>query len=175
MNLDRPQAPAPYSILPTAAPFGVRSDDFADGERLDRVHSGDGENLSPHLAWWGFPPETLSFYITAFDPDAPVPAGWWHWTVIDIAPETTELPRGAGQSDLELPGASFHLRNDGGGHAYSGPTPPAGDRAHRYYFAINALNVDTLDLDDDATATLAAFTALEHTIARAVIMGTYTR
>lgn len=175
MNLERPLAPEPYAQLPAVATFTVTSDDFTPGGVLDREFGADGDNVSPHLAWSGFPPQTQSFLVTAYDPDAPVPAGWWHWSIVDLGADVTELPRGAGESDLTLPGAAYHLRHDGGEHSYGGPLPPVGDRAHRYYFAVTALDIDSLPVDDEATPTLAAFLALEHTLARAVIFGTYQR
>jgi Raf kinase inhibitor-like YbhB/YbcL family protein len=111
--------------------------------------------------------------VSCFDPDAPTPAGWWHWTVLDLGTDITELEQGAGQSDLMLPGAAFHLRNDGGEHAYAGAAPPPGDRAHRYYFAVHALDTETLELDEDVTPTKAAITTLFHTIARATLTATF--
>ncbi|GAA2527250.1 YbhB/YbcL family Raf kinase inhibitor-like protein [Rarobacter incanus] len=175
MNLDRPVAPAPYDLLPAVPTFALISHDATNQEPLDHNLSAEGDNESPHLSWTDFPAETQSFFVTCFDPDAPTPSGWWHWLIVDLDVAITELPRGAGESDITLPGAAFHLRNDSGTHAYSGPLPPAGDRPHRYYFAVHALDVDTLGLEDDASAARAYMTAQQHTIARALIVGTYQR
>lgn len=173
MDLQRPVAPEPYGQLPPVPSFTLTSQDVVDGEPMPAQFSAAGGDVSPHLAWSGFPPETQSFLVNCFDPDAPTPAGFWHWTVVDLSTDTTELEQGWGQSDLMLPGAAFHVRNDGGGHSYTGSAPPPGDRPHRYYFAVHALDVDTLELDADDSPTKVAFTALFHTIARAVIAPTF--
>ena len=173
MDLQRPVAPEPYGQLPPVPSFTLTSQDVADGEPMPTQFSAAGGDVSPHLAWSGFPPETQSFLVNCFDPDAPTPAGFWHWTVVDLATDITELEQGWGESDLMLPGAAFHVRNDGGGHSYTGSAPPPGDRPHRYYFAVHALDVDTLELDADDSPTKVAFTALFHTIARAVIAPTF--
>ena len=44
---------------------------------------------------------------------------------------------------------------------------------HRYIFAVHALDIDTLGLDEDTSATRAAFTMLFHTIARGYLTVTY--
>ncbi|ACQ80541.1 PEBP family protein [Beutenbergia cavernae DSM 12333] len=175
MNFDRPLAPAPYDLLPPVPAFTLESDDIADGQPLADTFAAGGDNESPHLRWSGFPATTQSFVLSCFDPDAPTPAGYWHWTVVDLGAETTELERGAGASDLMLPGAAFHVRNDGGGHEYAGAAPPTGDRAHRYVFAVHALDVDTLDLEPEHTPTAVAFHAVFHTVGRALLTATYQR
>lgn len=169
----RPLAPAPYEQLPPVPSFTLRSNDVTDGQPMAATFSQSADNISPHLQWSGFPDGTESFLVTCFDPDAPTPAGFWHWTAVDLATDVTELEQGWGSSDLYLPGAAFHVRNDGGGHAYIGAGPPAGDRAHRYAFAVHALDVDTLNLDPDDSPTKVAFTALFHTLARAVLTPTF--
>jgi Raf kinase inhibitor-like YbhB/YbcL family protein len=175
VDLSRPVAPDPYELLPSVPSFSLTSTDVVDGAPLAAEFSADGGSTSPHLAWSGFPEATQSFLVTCFDPDAPTPAGWWHWTVVDLPEDLTELEQGAGQSDLMLPGAAYHVRNDGGDYAYGGAAPPSGDRPHRYFFAVHALDVDTLGLDPDDSPTKVAFTAVFHTIARAVLVPTFAR
>jgi len=173
VNLDRPLAQDPYEKLPAVPSFTLTSSDLTEGAPMDPVHSQRGGNVSPQLSWSGFPEATRGFVVSCFDPDAPTPSGWWHWNVLDLGADTTELEQGAGESDLMLPGAAFHLRNDGGEHAYAGAAPPAGDRAHRYFFAVHALDTETLELDEDVTPTKAAITTLFHTIARATLTATF--
>ena len=173
MDLTRPTAPNPYELLPAVPTFTVTSMDLTDGEVMPDEFTAALGNISPQLSWSGFPPETKSFAVTCFDPDAPTPAGWWHWTVLDIDSSTTELEQGAGESDLTLSGAAFHLQHDGGGHGYLGAAPPKGDVPHRYIFAVHALDVDALELDEDATATMGAFKMVFQTIARGYLTVTY--
>ncbi|MER5430444.1 YbhB/YbcL family Raf kinase inhibitor-like protein [Streptomyces sp. NPDC002588] len=175
MKLDRPAAPDPYGLLPAVPSFQLLSTDVADGKQLSDDHTLDGANRSPRLSWSGFPDTTRSFVVTCFDPDAPTPSGFWHWTALDIPVTTTELSAGAGASDETLPRGAFHVRNDFGARAYGGAAPPPGDRDHRYCFAVHAVDVEHLDLTPDATPTAAAFTLLFHTLARGVVTPVYSR
>jgi Raf kinase inhibitor-like YbhB/YbcL family protein len=181
MNLDRPIPPDPYSLLPSVPAFALTSTDVADGQPMHPRHAADADNVSPHLAWSGFPPATASFALTCFDPDAPTPSGWWHWFVVNIPASVTALERAAGLPwvpggpNTGLPPGAFQLRHDGGAPGYYGAAPPRGDRPHRYYFAVHALDVPELGITDAATPALASFTAVFHTVARAVIAPTYQR
>jgi len=161
--------------LPQVPTFVLRSDDVADGEPMPSRHTFAGD-VSPQLRWEGFPASTQSFVVSCFDPDAPTPAGFWHWTVVDLPGETTELVSGAGApSGSLLPAPAFQCVNDGGSRGYAGAAPPIGDRPHRYAFAVHALDVAELGLAPDASPTKVAFVALFHTLARAVLTPTFGR
>ena len=175
MDLTRPIAPAPYALLPRTGSFTLVSDDVADGAPLPDQHTDIGD-VSPHLRWEGFPGGTRSFVVSCFAPDAPPPAGFWHWTVADLPASTTTLPTGSGTPDgALLPAPAFQTRNDGGTTGYAGAAPPPGDHTHRYVFAVHALDVERLGLTPDATPTAVAFNALFHTLARAILTPTFRR
>jgi Raf kinase inhibitor-like YbhB/YbcL family protein len=174
MSLDRPVAPDPYQLLPTVGSFTVTSSDVIDGQPMDQMfaHPGlGGRNVSPQLSWSGFPAETRSFTVTCFDPDAPTPSGFWHWLLVNLPASVTQLDQGAGAQDP--PGGAFSLRNDYGETGYGGPYPPEGDRPHRYFFVVHAVDVDALELTPDASAAYASFNLAFHTLARAIITPTY--
>ncbi|MBD7950651.1 YbhB/YbcL family Raf kinase inhibitor-like protein [Oerskovia rustica] len=175
MNLaDRPIAPDPYSLLPPVPLFTVTSDDVVQGEPMSRTHAAEGDNRSPELAWNHFPAATRSFLVNCFDPDAPTPAGYWHWTVVNLPVATVTLAQGAGSpGGGYLPQGAFQTRHDGGGPGYLGAAPPPGDRPHRYVFAVHALDVERLDVTPSTPPTAVAIAALFHTIARATITPTY--
>lgn len=179
MKLDRPLAPHPYEHLPSVPSFTLTSDSVSEGRQLGLAHvhgSAGGGDVSPHLSWSGFPAETESFAVTCFDPDAPTGSGWWHWIVLNIGKDVTELPEGAGAGDGRgLREGAVQLRNDYGTPGYGGSGPPPGDRPHRYVFAVHALDVPKLDLDASTTPAIAGFHLTAHSIARATITPTYRR
>ncbi|MFI6444996.1 YbhB/YbcL family Raf kinase inhibitor-like protein [Kitasatospora sp. NPDC050543] len=165
--------PLPYEFLPQVPSFELTSRDITEGAGLAEEFAHGGGNLSPQLAWSGFPAQTRGFAVTCFDPDAPTGSGWWHWLALNLPGDTTELPRGAGSSDQALPGAaSFHGRNDFPGHKYDGAAPPPGP-AHRYAFAVHALDLAELGVTRDTPAAQIGFHITFHTLARAVITAEY--
>lgn len=176
MGLERPVMVNPYDYLPPVPAFTVTSSDVADGEQaaLTFVHdSAGGENRSPQLSWSGFPEGTQSFVVTCFDPDAPIPSGFWHWVAVDIPASVTSLEQGAGESDAALPAGAFHVRSDFGTAAYGGCAPPQGDHPHRYFFVVHAVDVPSLGVDGSVSPAVVGFNLAFHTLARAAIAPTY--
>ena len=174
-NLKRGTAPDPHDLLPAAPGFTVESDDVTDGKAIDGrfTHPGaGGANVSPHLRWSGFPPETKSFALSCYDPDAPTGSGFWHWIAWDIPASATELSTGA--SNNAMPDGSVEGRTDFGTFGYGGPAPPPGDRAHRYVFTIYAVDTDTLGLAADTPAAQVGFNLTFHTLGRSAIRPTFT-
>jgi Raf kinase inhibitor-like YbhB/YbcL family protein len=143
--------------------FQLRSPDFAEQATLpkDFVHhamGAGGNNVSPELSWSGAPAGTRSFALTMYDPDAPTGSGWWHWVVYDIPASATGLPRGAGAANGQgLPAGARQGRTDFGTKEYGGAAPPPGHGPHRYVFTLYALNVDKLDVPEDASAAYVGF------------------
>ncbi len=174
MKLERPQAPDPYTLLPKVAAFTITSNDARHGERLPKAHAYDADNRSPHLHWEGAPSGTRSYVVTCFDPDAPTPSGFWHWAVVDIPRGVNDLPGDAGRVDGSgLPAGAFHVRNDFSTQGYAGAAPPEGDRPHRYYFVVHAVDVEKLGVDRNATPAFVSFNLVSHTLARALLIATY--
>src|SRR5437879_5815947 len=147
----------PYENLPTAASFSLTSSDLREGEKLampqvSGVFGAGGQDISPQLSWSGFPSGTKSFVVTMVDPEAPTVTGFWHWAVVNIPGDVTELPTGVGvDSGAGLPPGAFQLPNDARTKRYVGAGPPVGTGKHRYIFAALALDAEKLRIDYEAT------------------------
>ena len=102
-------------------------------------------------------------------PEDAARADFAHWLLVDIPADVTELPEGAGSTEIVVggkdPGPTEHgvggvnsytdfLAGDpdmGGtyGH-YDGPFPPFNDeRLHHYHFVVHALDVPSLGLEGE--------------------------
>lgn len=157
--------------------FNLKSDDISDGKPMPERHvfngmGYQGQNISPHLAWDGVPDGTKSFVITVFDPDAPTGSGWWHWVVANLPATTRMLPQGAGSGQRPLPTGAVQARTDFGTPGYGGAAPPPGE-SHRYQFTVHALDVATIDVDENASGAMVGFNVHFHSLGSASLTVTY--
>lgn len=141
---------------------------FADGARIPKRYTADGEDLSPPLEWSAPPQGTKSIALVCEDPDAPSGI-FFHWTAWNISPKTRRLNEG-------VPADGREIRQGENGfckHGYGGPKPPPG-KPHRYVFKLIALDSG---VDLPAGATRRDFdTAIEnHVIACGTLIGLYGR
>src|SRR4030081_3218818 len=162
----------PYENLPPAATFSLTSSDLREGEKLampqvSGIFGAGGQDVSPQLSWSGFPSGTKSFVVTMCDPEAPTVSGFWHWAVVNIPANVTELPAGAGDdSGSGLPQGAFQLPNDARTARYVGAGPPEGHGRHRYIFAVLALGTERIEIDKDAKPAWLTFNLLHRTLGR---------
>jgi hypothetical protein len=164
-----------------AEPLTLTSPDLSPGARIGALQVGDrfgcaGGNRSPTLVWSGAPAGAKSFAISLFDPDAPTGAGFWHWALFDIPASATSLPSGAGDPEAAVaPPGAVAGRNDAGTIGYFGPCPPEGDKPHRYRFELDALDVAHVGLQAGAAAASVAERVRRHTLAKATLIGIWSR
>ena len=134
-----------------------------------------GENKSPALKWSGAPKDTKAFAVTVYDPDAPTGSGWWHWMVINIPADVSELAANAGVvGGANLPKGASQARIDYGVAGWGGVCPPEGDKPHRYIFTVHALK-GKLDVPADATAALTGFMINANSLGKASFTAKYGR
>lgn len=162
----------------------LQSNSFKDGDYLAPLHilseaygfGCAGGNSSPHLKWSGAPAGTKSFALTCYDPDAPTGSGFWHWLVVNIPPNVTELQLNAGDSKAGLmPKGALQTRTDFGAPGYGGPCPPAGDHPHRYLFTVFAVKEASLPVNADTMPAVVGFMLNFNTLAKVSLMGLYKR
>jgi Raf kinase inhibitor-like YbhB/YbcL family protein len=143
---------------------------FETGGAIPKKHTGEGEDVSPALAWLDAPPEAKAFACICHDPDAPLVTpghyGFVHWVLYNIPGSVNELPEGTSKHTAG--------KNDFGNSGYGGPMPPEGHGTHQYYFWILAL-----DQELNLPAGLGLWELLEriepNVIAMNRLVGTYRR
>ncbi|MBH2044183.1 MAG: YbhB/YbcL family Raf kinase inhibitor-like protein [Comamonadaceae bacterium] len=173
---------AALATLPAqAAGFKLSSPDIKAGGKIPASFEFNGfgcsgDNKSPALQWSGAPKGTKSFAVTVYDPDAPTGSGWWHWMVINIPADVSELPGNAGAANsTTLPKGAVQARIDYGINAWGGVCPPKGDQAHRYIFTVHALKTEKLEVPADATAALTGYMINGNSLGKAHFTATYGR
>lgn len=167
----------PYAALAALRPvpqLTLTSPDFEHGGPLPLFAwsvSRGGEDRAPALEWTGLPEGTRSIAVSCFDPDAPTGSGYWHWAAYDLPADATSLASGDGTA-AALPEGAIVLPNEARAERFHGAAPPAGTGVHRYFFVVDALDVDHLDIPTGATPAILGFNRHFHTLARGVLVGT---
>jgi Raf kinase inhibitor-like YbhB/YbcL family protein len=72
----------------------------------------------------------------------------------------------------ELPSGAVQTRTDFGKAGYGGAAPPKGE-SHRYIFTVYALDVEKLDVDEQASGAMLGFNVHFHQLASASLTAIY--
>jgi len=148
----------------------LRSSAFEHGAAVPARYTGEGDDISPPLAWTNVPDGAESFALICHDPDAPLimpgSYGFVHWVLYGIPGSVAELPAGIGE----------YVRggNDFRNEAYGGPMPPQGHGKHHYFFWLFALD-SKLDLEPGLTMWQLLEKIEPSVIGMSRLMGTYSR
>lgn len=122
---------------PRPSGFQLKSTGFADGGKIPKVYTCEGEDVSPALSWLHPPAGAQSFVLLVDDPDAPS-GTWVHWVVYNLAARLRGLPAHVPKGN-HLAEGGLQGKNDFGWIGYGGPCPPPGP-AHHYHFKLYALD-----------------------------------
>lgn len=153
--------------------LSLASTAFNQGDPIPVVHTCDGADRSPPLAWSGVPSGAAALALIADDPDAPGRT-WVHWVLYDAPATLAGLPENVPQTEV-LPalGGAVQGHNDFHRVGYGGPCPPPG-AAHRYFFTLYALAAP-VGLRPAATKEQVERAMTGHILATAQLMATYAR
>ena len=156
----------------------VTSTAFAQGQAIPKKYTGEGEDISPPVAWSDLPEGTKELALICDDPDAPTAEPWVHWVIYKVPATVASLAEGVPRKPrLSEPAGAVQGKNswpEGKNIGYGGPMPPQGHGVHHYYFKLYALDA-VLDLEPglDKKALLEKIDG--HVLAEGVLMGTYER
>ena len=157
----------------------ITSSAFEEGQRIPKKYTGEGDDVSPPLAWSGVPEKPRNWCSSATIPTPPPPEPWVHWVIYKIPANVTSLkediPR---KTRLTDPPGTLQGKNswpdNGQNIGYRGPMPPPGHGTHHYYFKLYALEAKlAVEAGMDKKSLLKDIE--DHIIAEGQLMGTYSR
>jgi Raf kinase inhibitor-like YbhB/YbcL family protein len=144
---------------------------FQSGADIPKKYTCDGAGVSPALSWQSLPPNTKSLALIVTDADSLL-GRFVHWTLYDIPPQLGGVPEGLPTQETLPNGAKQGLNGDAA-VGYTGPCPP-GTSAHRYVFAVYALDA-ALDLPPRPSKKQLAKAMQGHILAAGQLIGHYHR
>jgi hypothetical protein len=147
----------------------LTSPDFSANGEIPTVHTCQGPDRAPALAWTEVPAASKSLVLIVDDPDAPDPAApkmtWVHWVGYNLPASARGVAAGG-----TLPAGALAGLNDWKRTGWRGPCPPIG--RHRYFFKLYALDTMLPDLKQPTKAQVEK--AMHgHELAQAELVGTY--
>lgn len=151
--------------------FQLTSSAFGEGQAIPKEYTGDGNDISPPLAWSEPPDGTSSFALICDDPDAPRQT-WVHWVLFNLPGEQRILEAGIARGGT-VAGGGAQGKTDFGDLGYGGPAPPRG-KPHRYFFKLYALDT-MLKLSAGVKKNQLVEAMTGHILAEAHLMGKYQR
>jgi Raf kinase inhibitor-like YbhB/YbcL family protein len=156
----------------TATTLTVQSKTIKDNGDIPEKHSEYYDGVSPALSW--SPVEgAKSYALILEDPDATPITPFVHWLAWNIPADSHSLPEGLQeQMRLTEPDGLLQGKTSRGSTGYFGPRPPVGDKPHRYYFQIFALDA-MLDLPAGAERDKLLDAMNGHIIAKGLLMGRF--
>jgi Raf kinase inhibitor-like YbhB/YbcL family protein len=126
--------------------IAITSTAFSNGQPIPQKYTGDGQDVSPPLAWTDAPAGTKQWALICDDPDAPTDEPWVHWVIYGIPATVRSLPEAVKTSaQLSEPKGTLQGKNSWPGGrtvGYRGPAPPKGHGVHHYHFKLYALDGD---------------------------------
>jgi Raf kinase inhibitor-like YbhB/YbcL family protein len=146
----------------------ITSPSFENNGTIPKKFTCDGGGINPELNIQNVPDGAKSLALILHDPDAPVPGGFTHWVVWNIAATTTVI-----KQESVPPGASEGW-NGAKRPGYTAPCPPLGHGVHHYHFYLYALDT-TLDLASSTGKAELEAAMKGHTIGQAELVGLYER
>lgn len=152
--------------------FTVLSTSFNANQAIPRKYTAEGDNVSPHVSWTGFPKEAKGFVLLFDDPDAPRAEP--HWLLYNIPGSIFSSPEGAAKGDrLKGVAGAVQGKNSYESIGYRGPQPPPG-QMHKYRFQVFAL--DEISALPPGAGKAEIWGAIEgHVLAVGELFGTYRR
>jgi Raf kinase inhibitor-like YbhB/YbcL family protein len=154
---------------PKIGTLQLRSSAFSEAGNIPVKYSGQGEGISPPLAWEGAPAGVQSFALIVDDPDAPL-VTFVHWVIFNLPPTLTGLPENIAHDEI-LPDGSRQGKNTLQKTGFTPPMPPT-HKPHRYYFKLYALD-SMLDLEPRCSKKELLAVIEGHVLAEGQLMGIY--
>ena len=161
---------------PETPTMTITSTAFENGQPIPAKYTGEGEDVSPPLAWTGVPDGAQQLALICDDPDAPTDEPWVHWVIYGLAATTTDLPEGVPAAETVDDPPAVQGVNGWPGRVigYGGPMPPPGHGVHHYHFKLYALDAALGLAPGQSEAELLA--AMDgHILATGELIGTYQR